>query len=258
MPTKSEWGSFWEYTESQFEFMKVNLVQNLGILSLCFVGVCLAATARAGLPSIEGSVSFQGIPVLNGPVSSATAITNFSSAAVAAGAPGSYAGLGGLVAVWSPFVFSPALAPVAPLWSFSTNGLAYSFDATSILLDLQFSGFINLHGSGIAHLTGYADTPGTWSMGISQIGSSVAFVASTSVSATNLPWLQCTTNATGTMNFTWNALPGQPYQVQTSTNLSGTNWVDLGGVVTTTNPAAAWSNAMSTDPSRFYRVMLVP
>ena len=147
---------------------------------------------------------------------------------------------------------------MTPLWTFATNGLTYSFDATSVELDLQFAGFINLHGSGIAHLTGYADTPGTWSMGISQIGSSVAFVASASVSATNLPLLQCLAIAPGAMNFTWNALPGQPYQVQTCTNLSETSWINLGGMITTTNPVATWSNAIGADPTRFYRVLLVP
>jgi hypothetical protein len=237
--------------------MKGNLLQNTGFLSLCLGIAGLTVDAHAGLPSIEGSLSFVGVPVLNGPAGSATAITNFSSDTVTSSAPGNYAGLGGLVAGWSPFAFAPAVVPVVPLWTFSTNGLTYSFDATSVQLDFQNTNFINIYGSGIAHLTGYADTPGTWSIGISQIRSSYTFVASTSVSATNLPLLHYVAN-TGTVDFTWNAMWGQPYRVQTSTNLSQTNWINLGGVITTTNPVATLSDVIGPDPNRFYRVILLP
>jgi hypothetical protein len=51
---------------------------------------------------------------------------------------------------------------------------------------------------------------------------------------------------------------GQPYRVQTSTNLSQTNWINLGGVITTTNPVANCSDVIGPDPNRFYRVILVP
>lgn len=238
--------------------MKGNLLQNVGLLNLCLGIAGLTVDAHAGLPSIEGSLSFAGVPVLNGPVGSATAITSFSSAVVTSSQPGSFAGLGGVVAVWSSFPFAPAVAPVVPLWTLSTNGLTYSFDATSVQLDFQNTNFIDIHGSGIAHVTGYADTPGTWSIGISQIGSNSTFAAFTSVSATNLPLLQYVAKTNGTVDFTWNAMWGQPYRVQTSTNLSQTNWINLGGVITTTNPVATRSDVIGPDPNRFYRVILVP
>ena len=238
--------------------MKGNLLRNIGFLSLCLVTVGLTVDARAGLPWIEGSLSFAGVPAPNGPVASATAITNFTSVVVTSGQPGSYAGLTGLAASWSPFAFSPAVVPVVPLWTFNTNGLTYSFDATSVQLVFRNSTFINIQGSGIAHLTGCADTPGTWGIGISQNGGNFIFAASTSVSATNLPLLQSAAATNGTMNFEWNALWGQPYQVQTSTNLSGTNWINLGGVITTTNPLASFSDVIGPDPNRFYRVILAP
>jgi hypothetical protein len=148
--------------------------------------------------------------------------------------------------------------PVIPLWTVNTNGLTYSFDATSVQIILQAGGFINLSGSGIGHLTGYADTPGRWSVGIVLTGPSLTFSASTSISATNLPLLQYVPNSNGDMNFWWNALWGQPYQVQTATDLSLSNWTNLGGVITSTNPAASWTNPIGTDPKRFYRVILVP
>jgi hypothetical protein len=78
------------------------------------------------------------------------------------------------------------------------------------------------------------------------------------VSATNLPLLQYVPNTNGTVDFTWNAMWGQPYRVQTSTNLSQTNWINLGGVITTTNPVATLSDVIGPDPNRFYRVILVP
>ena len=239
--------------------MKGNLLQHIGLLSLCFVTAGLTEDTRAGLPSIEGSISFVGVPALNGPVSNATAVVSFPNAIIASGAPGSYAGLGQIAVNWSSFSFSPAVVPVVPLWRFITNGLTYSFDATSAQVDFQNTNFIDIFGSGIAHLTGYANTPGTWSIIISQIGSSgLSFAASTSVSATNLPLLQYVPKTNGTVDFTWKALWGQPYQVQTSTNLSQTNWINLGGVVTTTNPVATLSDVIGPDPNRFYRVILVP
>ena len=85
--------------------MKFDHIPEIGVLILSLGVAGLGADAHAGLPSIEGSLSFQGIPVLNGPVATATAITNFSSATIASGAPGAYAGLGGLAAGWLPFHF---------------------------------------------------------------------------------------------------------------------------------------------------------
>jgi hypothetical protein len=58
--------------------------------------------------------------------------------------------------------------------------------------------------------------------------------------------------------FTWSAMVGRTYQLQFSTNLSRTNWVNLGTSVIATNFAVSASDTIGPDPQRFYRVVLLP
>jgi len=71
------------------------------------------------------------------------------------------------------------------------------------------------------------------------------------------PQLGPVTASNGTINFSWSAQSGQLYQVQYSTNLSLNSWVNLGGVLSTTNSSIT---AADTPGSlmRFYRLLLVP
>jgi len=227
------------------------------------VGLAVAGlnfSALAAPPSINGSVSFAGIPAANGPMAAATAITNFTHVTIIGGQEsGSYSNVpGGAAASWMPFTFSPPAADVAPLWALTNTGVIYSFDATSMSVVYRDSTFLNIQGTGIAHITGFADTPGTWSFGASQVGASFTFGASTPVSATNVPVLQSVTQTNGTLAFEWNALSGQPYQVEYTTNLTSPGWNALGGPIITTNPTATTSDPIGPGGQRFYRVSLLP
>jgi hypothetical protein len=55
--------------------------------------------------------------------------------------------------------------------------------------------------------------------------------------------------------FTWTALSGQTYQVQSSTNLNATNWINWGNPITATNSTVSTSDAI-TNRQQFYRVLL--
>jgi uncharacterized repeat protein (TIGR03803 family) len=53
---------------------------------------------------------------------------------------------------------------------------------------------------------------------------------------------------------TWSTTPGQTYQLQYSSNLSSTNWTDLGNPVSASSGAASQTNLSPVSSPRFYRV----
>jgi uncharacterized repeat protein (TIGR03803 family) len=69
------------------------------------------------------------------------------------------------------------------------------------------------------------------------------------------PAFQSVAQTNGLFNFTWSIMPGQTYQIQCNTNLSSTNWVNLGSSVTASNVTACASDSM-TNSQCFYRIML--
>jgi len=61
----------------------------------------------------------------------------------------------------------------------------------------------------------------------------------------------------GNFSFSFSAVPGQTYQIEDTTNLVPSNWVDVGGpiYVTNTSPITV-SNLISINPQLFYRLVL--
>jgi hypothetical protein len=78
------------------------------------------------------------------------------------------------------------------------------------------------------------------------------------VNAIPLPSFRTFSKTNSTLNFTWNALAGVLYQMQFSTNLSKTNWINLGAPVTATNSIIILTNSIGPDAQRFYRVRRLP
>lgn len=142
----------------------------------------LAAVSHAHAISISGEIQFQGNALLDGPIGTADAIIGYSGSGptgkptvLGGSTTGSYAGVtGGTEVTWSTFVFNPPAASVAPLWSFSHSGANYWFDATSVTVITQNSLFLNIVGTGMAHITGYDATPGSWQ--ITVVGGTANFV----------------------------------------------------------------------------------
>ena len=60
-----------------------------------------------------------------------------------------------------------------------------------------------------------------------------------------------------TLTLTWNSAAGATYQVQYTTNLIHTNWVNLGSSITATASTTTNTDASLTDHQRFYRVQIV-
>jgi len=72
------------------------------------------------------------------------------------------------------------------------------------------------------------------------------------------PMLKSVSQIGGGFTFAWAALTGRSYQVQFNTNLTTTNWVDLGDPVMATNTTASANDVIGPDRQRFYRVVLLP
>jgi hypothetical protein len=72
------------------------------------------------------------------------------------------------------------------------------------------------------------------------------------------PAFQTVDRTGNAIQFTWSAVAQLDYQVQYTTNLAQTNWINLGGVITATNYIASSSAAIAADPARYYRILLLP
>jgi hypothetical protein len=227
------------------------------IVALTLAGLNHAVEAAPSY--IGGTISFKGGASLDAPMGSATAITSFSNITVVADTNGIYGPLeNSQAASWAPFTFAPPGTPVSPLWSCTSNGIAYSFNATSMSVVFSGTNFLDIQGTGIAHITGYADTPGTWVIGVQQFNSAVSFSATTTISPTNVPTIYSYRMTNGNLGMSWNALVGQPYQLQTCTNLGQTIWSNATGVITATNPTATASYPVGSEDGRYFRVVVLP
>jgi hypothetical protein len=59
-------------------------------------------------------------------------------------------------------------------------------------------------------------------------------------------------------NLEWVTFPPHVYQLQYTTNLVPVQWINVGGPITPTNYITSVSDAVETDPLRFYRNILQP
>lgn len=69
---------------------------------------------------------------------------------------------------------------------------------------------------------------------------------------------QSVSQSSGSLQLTWNSSSGTVYQLQFNTNLSGTNWSNIGSSITAMTSTVSTSTAITTDPERFYRVQQLP
>jgi uncharacterized repeat protein (TIGR02543 family) len=73
------------------------------------------------------------------------------------------------------------------------------------------------------------------------------------------PVFQTVGQTAGTLAFTWSTVSGRSYQVQYTTNLTQTNWTDLGSPITATNSTTTAVDLILSGPAqRLYRVALLP
>jgi hypothetical protein len=146
------------------------------------VALLVAMAVKAEAIPIDGALSFSGTSVQdNLNLAIATAFTEFSDVVVSAtGGTGDYATIpAGQSVTFSPFTFRPALSPdPLTLWTFDFSGDTYSFDATSLVISDSTYNTIGMHGTGIAHITGFDDTPGDWYFTANGAGGTASFSSS--------------------------------------------------------------------------------
>lgn len=141
------------------------------LVLLAVFAATMAFAPKAEAAFITGGVSFGGAAVPSGGATWATAtgidFGNSAPNAAVTGGSGSYAGIPFLTPVtFADFTFSPSLSPtpVAPLWTFVSGGLTYSFTMTGLGQVQQGfnngSSFLLLHGTGMLSITGLQDTAG--------------------------------------------------------------------------------------------------
>jgi uncharacterized repeat protein (TIGR03803 family) len=143
------------------------------------------------------------------------------------------------------------------VFTISTNGAEtslYSFNAGNDGWDPQaglvqgsdgnFYGTANLGGSFYGLI--YADQPS---------GAGTVFRLTIVRAA---PEVQAVTLTNGTLSLTWSTEAGGTYQPQFSSDLSSSNWANLGNAVTAAGATLGATDSVTNGPRRFYRVVLSP
>ncbi len=152
-------------------------------IAAAFAVLALASTAHAA--SIVGQIDFVGAPVLNGSLSTATAVTNWGVVR-ATQATGSFApvvtifeaGVADVAAMATPWSFNSG--SVTPLWSIA----GFSFDLTSSAKNpTSNANFLDVSGSGFMSGNGFEKTFGTWTFNITNAANSSSFSFQSSTAA---------------------------------------------------------------------------
>jgi hypothetical protein len=221
------------------------------------VSAAFTTQAQPAAPPINGNLSFVSgfLTFDTSNIGTARSILSYSNVVAGTGT-GAYGGVSNAVFTWTPFTFNPPAASVKPLWTYTTNGVTYSFDATSVSLIFQNSGFLNLRGTGVAHITGYLDTPGTWTLAAQLVSSKYTLSATAMATNSLIPTITCLGQTNGYLNFSWNSLAGQSYQIQFTADPGSTNWQNLGDPIVASGPTVITNDNPSPAMSRFYRVVL--
>jgi hypothetical protein len=63
---------------------------------------------------------------------------------------------------------------------------------------------------------------------------------------------------TNSFNLEWVTFPPHAYQLEYTTNFDGITWIKVGAAIAATNYTTMVSDAIGTDPQRFYRNILQP
>ena len=175
------------FRKSEVKQMKIieNMKQNItAIPVLCTAAICAAILAAPGAQAnqITGSIGFAANGVTINSVNLATATTFSVTTPFATTESGAYASVGittSTPVTFNGFTFNPPAGSVTPLWTFDIGSTVYSFDATSVssVYDSTTRQW-DIGGAGMAMITGYAPTPGTWNVNLSQTASSFVFDSS--------------------------------------------------------------------------------
>ena len=119
----------------------------------------------AGNYQVNGTIYFGGgLGTLDATLGSANAFKSITGVEATL-VTGDYSPIPlGTGAAFTSFTFNPFVGSVVPLWTLTVGGTTYSLNATSIDINYQIPNFLNLEGQGVAQITGFDDTPGSWTI----------------------------------------------------------------------------------------------
>jgi len=165
-----------------------------GLIKLLATAACIFPLVSAEAVQLSGSIGFTGSAELDSTsLAGATKFTNITATVLGGSQSGDYASVPtGLDVDWTLFTFSPEQVPVEPLWSFTSEGILYRFNATSMTVVLNTGGpqpFLNISGEGIAFITDFDPTPGTWSLTVTagELGNEARFTFGAGVNVPSVP-----------------------------------------------------------------------
>jgi len=153
--------------------------------------LCALSSAASAVP-ILGSIAFGAAPGASWTPTGGTGIADatgvqfnpatsgFVAQVTSVGSgPNDYAGTIGADVTFNNFTFSP-LTPPAQLWSFVSGANTYTFDMTSVNIELQNAGALTLSGNGLDNITGFDQTDGTWRLSLDSVSSVFSFSSTAS------------------------------------------------------------------------------
>jgi hypothetical protein len=130
----------------------------------------VAASASAFAMPITGDIGFTGGFTLtgfdtdgNGSVDYTEADSILLSPAVSLLGTGTYAAIPNFNPVtFANVILNPGISASNPLWALTSGGVSYSFESTSLSIDLINTTDLQLSGNGWLKADGYTDTAGSW------------------------------------------------------------------------------------------------
>ena len=156
------------------------------ILAMLAGGLLLCQQTQAD--PITGAIEFFGSSTASGPSGPPDTI-HFINPWHTLATTGSYNGvLTGTDTTFNDFSFigdgaaATLLAPDMPIWTFNFGGNTYSFDLLALTNGHVEPGAMAFTGTGIAHITGFTDTPASFAL--QAAGSNFDFTLSSSTTAT--------------------------------------------------------------------------
>jgi uncharacterized repeat protein (TIGR03803 family) len=75
---------------------------------------------------------------------------------------------------------------------------------------------------------------------------------------TIVPEFQAVTLTNSTLNLTWSTEAGGTYQLQYNSDLSSSNWINLGSPFAAIGATLSTTDSVTKAPQRFYRLVLSP
>ncbi|MGD1084758.1 MAG: VPDSG-CTERM sorting domain-containing protein [Verrucomicrobiota bacterium] len=165
------------------------------IPAICAAALCAVALAGPGakansIPTITGSIGFgaSGVTINTPDLASATSFA--VSGPFVTISHGTYSAVPEFYSdvTFNGFTFHPPVGSITPLWTFDIGSTVYSFDATtdSSTWNPSLDSW-EIGGDGIAMITGYAPTLGTWNVNLSETRASFVFDSSAGASGVAVP-----------------------------------------------------------------------